>query len=315
MPDPTTGPIRTRQRLRRAVRKRTSPAPGSVWLTGQRDHDTQLDDGGYVDATRLDADHIPAAVAAHAIALYTAPGAVVVDPDCGAGTTLVEALRMGRHAVGITSDRRAWDTARANLTTIKRAGAVTDGMVLDDTATLTPDPWPDPRPARPADWPNHLAGLAGRADLVLTTAARLAQRRGPDCDPVSDLAAVLSRTQKLLRADGHAVLVVPHVRRDGELLDRAGDIVTLTRAAGLIPVDRCVALLAELRGQRVITRASLAQRRAVARHHQATGRPIGLIAHHDVLVFQRADTADDRAVVLAATDPLPGIAPRELMAA
>ena len=59
------------------------------------------------------------------------PGETVLDPQCGAGTVLVEALRSGRHAVGITEMPRWWPVARANATAAKRDGATTDGMVLD----------------------------------------------------------------------------------------------------------------------------------------------------------------------------------------
>ncbi|MBM3157742.1 MAG: site-specific DNA-methyltransferase, partial [Chloroflexi bacterium] len=35
------------------------------------------------------------------IAHYTKPGDVVLDPFCGSGTSLVSALRLGRHCIGI----------------------------------------------------------------------------------------------------------------------------------------------------------------------------------------------------------------------
>ena len=65
--------------------------PLSVWPTGQRDPLAQLRDAGCVPGTETDTERIPPAVAAHAIALYTRPGDLVLDPDCGAGTALVEA--------------------------------------------------------------------------------------------------------------------------------------------------------------------------------------------------------------------------------
>ncbi|WP_372495186.1 DNA methyltransferase [Micromonospora phytophila] len=40
-------------------------------------------------------------MAAHAISSYTAPGDVVFDPMCGCGTTLVEAMHLGRQGIGI----------------------------------------------------------------------------------------------------------------------------------------------------------------------------------------------------------------------
>jgi tRNA G10 N-methylase Trm11 len=40
-------------------------------------------------------------LAAHAIKAYTAPGDLVLDPMCGSGTTLVEAVRSGRDSFGV----------------------------------------------------------------------------------------------------------------------------------------------------------------------------------------------------------------------
>ncbi|GLZ37851.1 DNA methyltransferase [Actinokineospora sp. NBRC 105648] len=276
MPDPTTaGPLSsgTEDRL-----------PLSVWVTGQTDPQTQLAAGPYVAETAAELHRINPAVAAHAIARYTRPGALVADPDCGTGTTLVEALRAGRHAVGIAADRRSWETARANLTAAKRTGAFTDGMVLASTA---------------GGDVNHLVGLAGRVDLVLTAA----RPRLVDPGPAADLTAVLARARELLRTDGHLVLALPRVRRHGHLVDLADLATTAARANGLVAVDRCVALLAELRGHRVLTHASLAHRRAAERHRRTTGHPMALHAHQDLLVFQPALPTAATTVATRRTNP------------
>ena len=104
----------------------TVPAPGSVWRCGEVPVDAQLD-AVYTPRTRTDRACMPPAVAAHALVRYSRRGDLVLDPDCGAGTTLTEALRAGRHAVGLTSDRRLWEIARTNVTAAKRAGAIGDG--------------------------------------------------------------------------------------------------------------------------------------------------------------------------------------------
>ena len=41
----------------------------------------------------------------------TEPGATVVDPFAGHGTTLHAAVATGRHAIGAESDRAAYDEA------------------------------------------------------------------------------------------------------------------------------------------------------------------------------------------------------------
>ena len=56
-------------------------------------------------------------------------------------------------------------------------------------------------------------------------------------------------------------------------------------AAGLIPVERCVALLAGLRDGQLIPRPSFFQLRNL-REARARGKPWHLIAHEDVLIFR-----------------------------
>ncbi|MGH1556453.1 TRM11 family SAM-dependent methyltransferase [Streptomyces sp. L7] len=61
------------------------------------------------------------AIAAHAITTYTRPGDLILDPMCGIGTTLVEAIRLGRHALGTEYEARWADLARANVIHAMRA--------------------------------------------------------------------------------------------------------------------------------------------------------------------------------------------------
>ena len=49
-------------------------------------------------------------IAATAIARYTEPGDLVADPMCGIGTTLVEAVHLGRDGLGIEYEDR-WATS------------------------------------------------------------------------------------------------------------------------------------------------------------------------------------------------------------
>lgn len=268
--------------------------PLSVWPTGQRDPAAQLRDSGCVPGTDADTDRIPPAVAAYAIATHTRPGDLVLDPDCGAGTVLTEALRAGRHALGLTTRTRWWTLSRANITATKTAGAWRDGSVLD---------------ARPKVLATiRAAGLVGRVGLVLTALRTTPDEPtdrapSPDRDPdsaIAELAATLTYCEPLLRSGGHLVVVArPRRHPDGSLVDLTTPLIAAARAAGLAPVERCVALTAELRNGRLASRASLAERRAAARA-RAAGTPTALTAHHEVLVFQLAHDAELAAAAAAA---------------
>jgi modification methylase len=47
---------------------------------------------------------------------YTQPGDLVLDPMCGIGTTLVEAIHAGRDALGVEYEARRSNIADANIT-------------------------------------------------------------------------------------------------------------------------------------------------------------------------------------------------------
>ncbi len=255
----------------------------SVWPTGQRDPAAQLRDAGCVPGTDTDVDRIPPAVAAHAIATYTRPGDLVLDPDCGAGTVLVEALRAGRHALGLTPRRQSWTLARANITAAKAAGAWRDGSVLD---------------ARPPMLASvRAAGLVGRVGLVLTAlrpVPNVTDEQDPSPDPdhaaaIDRLGATLTFCEPLLRSGGYLVVVArPRRNPDGSLIDVTTPLLAAGTSAGLAPVDRCIALTAGLRGRHLVTRA------------RAAGVPTALTAHHEVLVFQLAHEAELAAAAAAA---------------
>jgi DNA modification methylase len=55
------------------------------------------------------------ALARRAIETYSERGDLVVDPMCGIGTTIVEAVDLGRRAVGVELEPRWAALAQANL--------------------------------------------------------------------------------------------------------------------------------------------------------------------------------------------------------
>ena len=255
-----------------------------VWPTGQRG--MHLVEHGYTPATEQDHLRVPPATAAYAVRVFTKPGGTVVDPDCGAGTVLVEALHCGRHAIGVARGRRWWALARANLTAAKRQGATVDGMVL----------------------PTSRAGdLTGSADLILTAWRHPADASADDNGAGGDrLTEMLTWSRDVLKPGGHLVVVARPQRRSGYLLDGPGHVQRAAHAARLIPVARCIALQVPLHHGELALRTTKAQQRAITRTERVTGHPIALTAHHDVLVF-RSPLLSAQAVAVAppATAPIP----------
>ena len=108
--------------------------------------------------------------------------------------------------------------------------------------------------------------------------------RGLD-DLLAGFTHILAGCAALLRPGGTVVVTARPWRQRGELVDLPGAVLAAGANAGLIPAERCVALLAGLRGQRLIPRPSFFQLDNV-RKARARGEPWHLIVHEDVLVFR-----------------------------
>jgi tRNA G10 N-methylase Trm11 len=128
--------------------------PLSVWATAQKDARTQRR-GRYLPAATAHPAKMLPAMAATAITRYTQPGDVVADPMCGIGTTLVEAVHLGRDAIGVEYEPRWARIAAANITHAGRQGATGEAEVIRGDARQLPALLP--------------AGMAGRVALVVTS--------------------------------------------------------------------------------------------------------------------------------------------------
>ncbi len=286
-----------------APRPRPADAPDlrlSVWPTAQRDARTQRRGRYLPDSTAHPAKMLPA-IAATAIGRYTEPGDLVADPMCGIGTTLVEAAYLGRDGLGVEYEERWARLAAANIAYARRHGAAGNAEVIQGDARRLQGLLP--------------SGTAGTAALIVTSPpygpsihgqvkaeartgggkvtkwdntygtdpANLASRRLDDL--LDGLAEILAAARALLRPGGIAVITTRPWRQRGELVDFPGAVLATGAAAGLIPAERCVALLAGLRGSTLVPRPSFFQLRNL-REARARGKPWHLIAHEDVLIFR-----------------------------
>jgi len=292
----------------RPARPRPRPVPGpelSVWATAQRDARTQRR-GRYLPASVAHPAKMLPAIAATAITRYTKPGDLVADPMCGIGTTLVEAIHLGRDGIGVEFEDRWAAIAAANIDWARRNGAAGSGQVIRGDARHLPALIPP--------------GTAGSAALVVTSPpygpsvhgqVRAEQRNGGrgvekydnrySHDPANlahhgldDLLAgftqILAGCRVLLRPGGVAVVTARPWRHHGELVDLPAAVLAAGTSAGLIPAARCVALLAGLRGGRLIPRPSFFQLDNI-RKARRRGEPWHLIVHEDVLIFRAPPTS------------------------
>jgi modification methylase len=270
--------------------------PLSVWATAQRDARAQRH-GRYPPAALAHPAKMLPAIAATAITRYTAQGDLVADPMCGIGTTLIEAIHVGRDAVGVEYEPRWAQVAADGIALAKSQGAAGTARVIRGDARQLPGLAPPGVLGRvalvvtsPPYGPSvhgHVrarpGGVAKYNDRYSRDPANLAHH-GLD-DLVEGITQILAGCAMLLRPGGIAVITARPWRQHGELIDFPSAVIEAGRQAGLVPVERCVALLAGIRGGQLIPRPSFFQLDNV-RKARARDEPWHLIIHEDVLIFR-----------------------------
>jgi hypothetical protein len=270
-----------------------------VWLTCQRPARLQRR-GRYVEATARHPAKMLPDLAAHAVAAYTRPGDLVLDPMCGAGTTLVEAVHAGRDTNGVDIEAAYTALSAANLHLAADQGATGRGTVITGDATdltrliparlhgrvalvLTSPPYGRRTHGLVRATPSgvgkrdHLYGRRSTGNLAYTSWPGL----------LDGFTRIATASHALLRPGGMFVVTARPVRRaPDDLIDLPGQLLAAAAAAGLQPVERCAALLAAARHDQLIHRASMFALLA-ARRARAAGIPTAVIAHEDVLVLRR----------------------------
>jgi SAM-dependent methyltransferase len=273
--------------------------PLSVWPTAQTSHRAQRT-GRYLPGSAAHPARMLPALARNAIERYSKAGELVIDPLCGIGTTLVEAVHLGRDALGVELEPRWAELAERNLAYAMGHGAGGIGSVsvgdarqlprllagqLDQPAALvlTSPPYASwahghvraGRGGKVAKWNHRYTPTTSRANLATAGEAAL----------LAGMVEILAACAKVLRPSGLVVLTARPWRRGGLLVDFPGALERAAEQAGLVLVERAVALLAGLRGDRLVPRASFFALDN-ARKARARGMPIHVIAHEDVLVLQ-----------------------------
>ncbi len=279
------------------------PAPPvSVWATAQHAPAAQRRGRYHPDGTAHPAKMLPA-VAAHAITHYTRPGDLVLDPMCGIGTSVVEALHLGRRGIGVEYETRWAAIARTNIDLARTAGHDQDAAVFTGDARRLDT-------VLPADY-------LGAVDLIITSPPygdsthgqvkvtpgqgvhKTDHRYGSTLDRgqlanvglqrlLSGFTRILTGTIPFLRPGGHVVITARPWRQHTELVDLPSHIITCGIQAGLQPTERCVALLGRLTEGEFIPRSSFFQRDFVVKKRR-TGLPAHLIAHEDVIVLVKPE--------------------------
>ena len=230
---------------------------------------------------------------------YSEPGALVVDPLAGIGTTVAEAALLDRRAVGVELEDRWVALAEANLDHMlagkqRRRAEVCQGdarrlpEILDDLAgrvdlIVTSPPYACD--AGVIDKPAWLSGgrLCPPDTLNYSTdRANLGHARGPAY--AAAMAEIYAACHAVLRPGGRLVVVTKNTRRKGRTLDLAGLTVALATGAGFSYLGHVIALHAAVRDGDLAPRPSYWQATQV-RHARERGEPAHLVAHEDVTAY------------------------------
>jgi len=278
-------------------------------------------------------------LARRAISAYSDPGDLVVDPMCGIGTTLVEAIHLGRNALGIELERRWASLATANLAYAREQGATGNaGVVEGDASELPRLLTQNSRQLQRSSGRNaetsqsKVARLgAGSVDLILTSPPyacqiemidkpawlaggslgakdtrnysadhrNLGDARGPHYRDA--MAGVYAAAAAALKPGGFLV-VTKNLRAGGAMHDRCGDTVELCQHAGLLYWQHVIALHAAIRDSELVPRPSFWQLSTI-RKALARGERLHLVCHEDVFVFRKPDTAAAAAARRAPAKP------------
>jgi modification methylase len=131
-----------------------SDLPLALWPCAQQTSQSQRRGRFLPESNRHPAKMLPE-IARRVVAAYSSPGDLVLDPMCGIGTTLTEAIHLDRRAIGVELEERWASLAAQNVKQARTHGATGRARVVEGDAR---------RLGR-----GVLNSLAGTVPLILTS--------------------------------------------------------------------------------------------------------------------------------------------------
>jgi len=209
-------------------------------------------------------------------------------------------MHLGRDAIGVEYEQQWATLARLNLEHATSQGATGHGEVICGDARHLPgviDASARGLVALVLTSPPYGPSLHGQVDAKPGQGVRKSHDRY-STDPANlahvGLAGLLEAMgtvfigcARVLRPGGMVAMTVRPWWRHGQLIDLPGALVRVGEASGFVLYERNVALLAGLRDDRLVPRASFFALEAV-RKGRAAGLPRLVVAHEDLLVWQLA---------------------------
>ncbi|MFC7303211.1 TRM11 family SAM-dependent methyltransferase [Streptomyces monticola] len=272
----------------------------SVWNTAPTSAPAQRKDR-YVPGSAAHPAKMLPILAAHAILAYTHAGETVLDPMCGIGTTLVEAIHHGRNALGVEYEPKWAHLARRNADSAMLDGGNGHGSVACGDARDLPALIPAEHHGKiafvltsPPYGPSDHGQVRSSRDSGQPGVTKRNFRYSHDPHNLAHIPTdalldaftdILTQCRRVLRPGGTVVVTTRPWRERGELIDLPSAALAAGEAAGLVPTERNVALLAGIRDSQLIPRPSFFQMKNV-RDARRQGTPLHLIAHEDVIVLK-----------------------------
>jgi modification methylase len=280
-------------------------AISTLWATGQHLPRAQRADR-YASVSGPHPAKMWPLTARHAIAAFSNPGDLVLDPMAGIGTTLVEAVDLGRAAWGADIEPDWVAACAANLHLARqRRPHIAASVVRGDARKLTrllpkrlhgrvdlivTSP-PYGKAAHGRAWTaRETGGKVAKTDFEYSTgrpqAAQLARK--PIAELLAGLRQVFTGCHAVLASGGRMVLTCRPFTDRGQLVDFPLLLLELCEDIGFRLEVRCAALLAEWRSEEQRLRPIHSffglhnARVAIERGHPALLR-----SHEDVLVLAK----------------------------